>query len=676
MDENPLSQSISEDFEDLFDDDTKDSICSEASSIPDENIDFNLVYALHTFVATIDGQTSVVKGDSMVLLDDSNSYWWLIKALKTSEVGYIPAENIETPFERLARLNKHRNVEIASLPYYVEQKSSSTKKKKVQMSNVCTYQAQIIITDNEDEHSESYEETYEEWEEDLNKEPLETTTRYSPVTNPDFCMPIIEELEELSFSNTVDIQQPFPPDEPFPPTSLTENHIVPEITNDQQHMLINNKVSKNIEEQQDVGVVKGLKQLLSIGNKTKKSNDEILVDNGNNMQYHVLRIFSEDINGAMFSSVAVTPDMNTEQVIQLALQKFHIVDNQPGVEYYVTVKSIHSDEITLTPQDKPLAIFESLSDHLTTPMPSLTHIKRLSVEQPTIKVTRIGISKARQRAEAHFGEDSFIRFSLHKRIKRTSFEGEQIYIKITHYIRQQQYSEKGGGLTRKSSLLNADRMDKLVAVNMSNTVTDLMTIMLEKFHLTHEDKSMYCVRLSVNGKETLLDSSQTIADILKNPELNPPGTTVEKLFVLCTKRKEGLERNNSRRFMGLLKQQLQQQQQQQQQPKIETNDKVIEPLNTSNVIRRLDEAIQSLENDKRQFENNKHIFLKPPKRSNSLSKMSRPIQHLETRRLPTRSSSLKLSYENKKQISNMDDLQNELHRIASSHNDNTTLRIS
>ncbi|ORZ20274.1 hypothetical protein BCR42DRAFT_204905 [Absidia repens] len=82
-------------------------------SIPDPNINFDLVYALHTFAATVDGQASVVKGDALTLLDDSNSYWWLVKVLKTSEVGYIPAENIETPYERLARLNSHRNIEVS-----------------------------------------------------------------------------------------------------------------------------------------------------------------------------------------------------------------------------------------------------------------------------------------------------------------------------------------------------------------------------------------------------------------------------------------------------------------------------------------------------------------------------------------------------------------------------------
>ena len=85
---------------------------SSSLSIPNESIDFDLVYSLHSFAATVEGQANVVKGDSLILMDDSNSYWWLVRVLKTQEVGYIPAENIETPFERLARLNKHRNVDV------------------------------------------------------------------------------------------------------------------------------------------------------------------------------------------------------------------------------------------------------------------------------------------------------------------------------------------------------------------------------------------------------------------------------------------------------------------------------------------------------------------------------------------------------------------------------------
>lgn len=95
-----------------FEDDEEDDISSQMS-IPDDNIDYSSVYALHTFLATVEGQASVVRGDSLVLLDDSNAYWWLIRVQKTQELGYIPAENIETPDERLARLNKHRNIDVS-----------------------------------------------------------------------------------------------------------------------------------------------------------------------------------------------------------------------------------------------------------------------------------------------------------------------------------------------------------------------------------------------------------------------------------------------------------------------------------------------------------------------------------------------------------------------------------
>jgi hypothetical protein len=90
-------QCTSEEEEDTDDDEMTDASSSMSSSpsIPDENINFDLVYALHTFVATVEGQASVVKGDALILMEDTNIYWWLVEVLKTNEVGYIPAENIE-----------------------------------------------------------------------------------------------------------------------------------------------------------------------------------------------------------------------------------------------------------------------------------------------------------------------------------------------------------------------------------------------------------------------------------------------------------------------------------------------------------------------------------------------------------------------------------------------------
>lgn len=101
-----LQRSVIEDDEIEDDDDSQ-------LSVPDEAIDFHLVYSLRKFVATTEGQANVKKGESMFLIDDTNSYWWLVRVLATQDIGYIPAENIETPIERLARLNKHRNVDVS-----------------------------------------------------------------------------------------------------------------------------------------------------------------------------------------------------------------------------------------------------------------------------------------------------------------------------------------------------------------------------------------------------------------------------------------------------------------------------------------------------------------------------------------------------------------------------------
>ena len=99
-------------------DDSPTDMNMDMGMSPEDEIDINevinmeWVYAMHTFVASLEGQVCVYHGDSCVLLDDTNSYWWLVKSVKTNEIGYIPAENIETARERLARQNRRRNVMV------------------------------------------------------------------------------------------------------------------------------------------------------------------------------------------------------------------------------------------------------------------------------------------------------------------------------------------------------------------------------------------------------------------------------------------------------------------------------------------------------------------------------------------------------------------------------------
>ena len=95
----PTSEaSLDEEEPAATDDDTEDISFDDNSRFIDsgwggeclretEDIDFEFVYALHTFVATVEGQANATKGDTMVLLDDSNSYWWLVRVVKDSSIG-------------------------------------------------------------------------------------------------------------------------------------------------------------------------------------------------------------------------------------------------------------------------------------------------------------------------------------------------------------------------------------------------------------------------------------------------------------------------------------------------------------------------------------------------------------------------------------------------------------
>ncbi|PWW79440.1 hypothetical protein C7212DRAFT_361923 [Tuber magnatum] len=145
-----------------FDDDEMGDRMSSSPSIADEDIDFEMVYALHTFTATVKGQANATKGEHMVLLDDSNSYWWLVRIVRDASIGYLPAEHIETPTERLARLNKHRNIDLASnmLTDNAHEKSKNPLRKAMRRRNAktVTFSPPTYVEASEYEYSTDEEE--------------------------------------------------------------------------------------------------------------------------------------------------------------------------------------------------------------------------------------------------------------------------------------------------------------------------------------------------------------------------------------------------------------------------------------------------------------------------------------------------------------------------------------
>ena len=91
-----------------------------------EDIDFEFVYALRSFTATVEGQANASKGETMVLLDDTNSYWWLVRVVKDSSIGsslglafptcgcWHPSVSLNPNTFRLPSGRRHRNADGAT----------------------------------------------------------------------------------------------------------------------------------------------------------------------------------------------------------------------------------------------------------------------------------------------------------------------------------------------------------------------------------------------------------------------------------------------------------------------------------------------------------------------------------------------------------------------------------
>ncbi|KAJ1856426.1 protein phosphatase regulator [Coemansia sp. RSA 1822] len=132
------------------------------TSLIDEDVDFGYVYALFNFPQMVEGQVTVEEGEKLTLLDDSNSYWWLVQNLRDNQMGYIPADNIETAFGKLARVNRRKNLKLAKPdPEHMAARDTPRKPnaRRVVFDNNPVTQVFITSpqTDDEDEYDDEYD---------------------------------------------------------------------------------------------------------------------------------------------------------------------------------------------------------------------------------------------------------------------------------------------------------------------------------------------------------------------------------------------------------------------------------------------------------------------------------------------------------------------------------------
>lgn len=306
----------------------------------------------------------------------------------------------------------------------------------------------------------------------------------------------------------------------------------------------------------------------------------------------VLRIFAGNVDvGASYHSVRVTESTSVDELLASAMEKFHISQIETKhhgrsttnfknscVEYFLTVKTRDGDEITLDPKDKPFAIHESLTAHLTTPMPSLTQFRQLASSTDHIRVNSASANKSsnKKKKRSSFVGNSSIQFFMHKRIKRVNAQSGKVHIKVslmttsagtpvTEKLNAIQKittlgrfgvikkKKKDAGPSAGSASGKEERIDKLIAIPANISISDLTSTALVKFHIIADENQPHHYRLilSANGKgkahryscfinlhllmkswiflDTLLNSNQILSDVIK--DLGEE-TTNERYFVL------------------------------------------------------------------------------------------------------------------------------------------------
>ncbi|QLL34420.1 hypothetical protein HG536_0G02810 [Torulaspora globosa] len=81
---------------------------------PPKELDPEKLYALYAFNGPDPSHCQLKQDESCTLLNDQDSYWWLVKRSQDSKIGFAPAEILETFPERLARLNCWKNENMSS----------------------------------------------------------------------------------------------------------------------------------------------------------------------------------------------------------------------------------------------------------------------------------------------------------------------------------------------------------------------------------------------------------------------------------------------------------------------------------------------------------------------------------------------------------------------------------
>ncbi|AOA60684.1 Bud site selection protein 14 [Komagataella phaffii CBS 7435] len=111
-------------------------------SFPPKELLPDRLYSLYNFQGPDSGHITLKKDDAVQLLNDDDGYWWLVRKINIDDpsaknVGFAPAEILETYTERLARLNCWKNEEAERTNKEIILGSNSTIKETSLLDLTC-----------------------------------------------------------------------------------------------------------------------------------------------------------------------------------------------------------------------------------------------------------------------------------------------------------------------------------------------------------------------------------------------------------------------------------------------------------------------------------------------------------------------------------------------------------
>jgi hypothetical protein len=472
---------------------------------PDENISFNHVYALYRFDATQEGQLSVRRDTPLQLLDDSNVYWWLVRIEGQDAVGYIPAENIETPYERLSRLNRSRNVKLL-LPNEEDMQESSagarkqgntqSNKKRVffntqQLAQVTHFEREEEDDDDESEYGSEYSTSDNDIDDSNSQQQDEDNSDSIGRRRSDWG-------RGRSPRNSDDSLR----------EQMAAHGGIYDAHHDDEH--VSSPLSWTESE-------------LESNTSMDPYNDYVDVLSPQMAEYPsacVLRVFPADIPYAPpYKNVVVTDKTTAVAMVRQAIRRFKFEDTNHQ-NYYLSIVTNNSGDYRLNDDDHPIAVLQLLRAQ------SLVNVKRFSGTRASTAsisniISQLGLNETD--VHDHTGHDDVFRFYLHYQpmtpTTSSSLSGagrslmEAIFVKIVVYALNdgnRQY------ITLATDKEPSREIVDVVGVDGYTTTLDMAN--LARKQLSIRDTGEFQVLLHYNGQEVDVAPETVVAEAIQGQE--------------------------------------------------------------------------------------------------------------------------------------------------------------